>query len=79
MPIIKEGTREDMFNHIDFFKEFQVKNCQDCFFAEARKVGTGLPCCTYPGKLDHRNREGKRPTGNNEIVCFSKRQGTPRA
>lgn len=36
-------------------KEFQERNCRRngelCFFAEAQKVGTGKPCCTYPAKL----------------------------
>ena len=48
-------------------KEFQLKNCKDCYFAEAKKVGTGEPCCTYPSQL--------------EIVagiCLSKRKGKPR-
>ena len=26
--------------------EFQKGNCADCKFADPRKVGTGLPCCT---------------------------------
>ncbi len=78
MTEIIAGTRDDMLKQIDTFKAFQVKNCQDCFFAIAEKVGTSLPCCTYPGKLDHRNSDGKRPTGDDEIVCYSKRPGEPR-
>lgn len=79
MVEIIAGTREDMLNHIDTFKEFQVNNCQGCFFAEAKKIGTGLPCCTYSGKLDHRNHQGKQPMGNDKVVCYSKRQSEPRA
>jgi len=31
-------------------KDFQ-RQCKHCFFADTMKVGTGEPCCTYPGKL----------------------------
>lgn len=48
--------------------EFQHNNCKDCFFAEAKKVGTGEPCCTYPSKLIADS--GK---------CQVKRQGKPGA
>lgn len=30
-------------------KELQEKNCRGCRFANQEKVGTGEPCCTYPG------------------------------
>ena len=30
-------------------KELQEKNCRGCRFATPEKVGTGRPCCTYPG------------------------------
>lgn len=78
MVEIIAGNRDNMLNHIDTFKKFQLDDCQDCFFATADLVGTGLPCCTYPSKLDHRNHEGNHPTDNDEIVCFSKRPGQPR-
>jgi len=50
-------------------KQFQLKNCKDCYFAEAKKVGTGEPCCTYPGKLIVNPETG---------VCESKRKSEPR-
>lgn len=50
--------------------KFQRQNCSDCYFADKPKVGTGEACCTYPGKLDHRNREGKQPRGNDELICY---------
>lgn len=50
-------------------KEFQLNNCKDCYFAEAKKVGTGEPCCTYPSQLDI---DPKTET------CRSKRKGNPR-
>jgi len=30
---------------------FQFSNCACCQFAERKLVGTGLPCCTYPGPI----------------------------
>ena len=33
----------------DYLKEFQEANCRGCSYADAAKVGTGKPCCTYPG------------------------------
>ena len=30
-------------------QELQEKNCKGCFYAIPEKVGTGKPCCTYPG------------------------------
>ena len=51
-------------------KEFQLKNCKDCYFADKDKVGTGEPCCTYPSKLIIDPETGK---------CQSKRKGKPRA
>ena len=51
-------------------KEFQLKNCKDCYFADASKVGTGEPCCTYPGKLIINPKTDQ---------CESKRKGNPRA
>ncbi len=56
-------------NYIDLtMDEWQIKNCKDCYFAEAKKVGTGNPCCTYPGSLVH------------DLLghCKSKRLGKPR-
>ena len=32
-------------------KNFQLKNCKGCYFADTKKVGTEMPCCTYPSKL----------------------------
>ena len=32
-------------------KEFQEKNCRGCRFASKKNVGTGRPCCTFPGRL----------------------------
>ena len=55
---------------------FQRENCSDCNFADKLKVGTGEPCCQYPGKLDHRNRKGQRPTGDDELLCWSKKVST---
>lgn len=51
--------------------EFQRQNCGDCYFADKPVVGTGEPCCTYPSKLDHRNKDGKQPSGNDKLVCYS--------
>jgi len=34
----------------DINKEWQRKICSGCIFAEKELVGTGKPCCTYPGK-----------------------------
>lgn len=31
--------------------EYQEKNCRECRFADEAMVGTGEPCCTYPGRL----------------------------
>jgi len=64
---VVNGTREDMLNQIDAMREFQLNNCKDCFFAEAKKVGTATPCCTYPSQL--RVEDSK---------CQCKRQGKPR-
>ena len=33
-------------------KDFQKMNCEGCYFADTEAVGTGEPCCTYPGKLE---------------------------
>ena len=33
-------------------KDFQNMNCRGCDFADPKTVGTGEPCCTYPGKLE---------------------------
>lgn len=38
-------------------KKFQNKNCKDCFFADAIKVGTGEPCCTKPTPAKMRDAE----------------------
>ena len=29
--------------------KFQKENCAGCRFADDAKVGTGEPCCQYPG------------------------------
>ena len=50
-------------------EDFQNTNCADCYFAEGAKVGTGEPCCTYPGKL---------VCAVNGLICLSKREGKPR-
>lgn len=55
----------------DISIEFQTSNCKDCYFAELKKVGTGKPCCTYPGRLE--------TTHIYPTQCLSKRQGKPRA
>lgn len=31
--------------------KFQEANCKPCRFADRATVGTGKPCCTYPGSL----------------------------
>lgn len=31
--------------------EFQFNNCLHCKFATQSNVGTGRPCCTYPGPI----------------------------
>lgn len=49
-------------------EDWQKANCKNCYFAEAKKVGTGNPCCTYPYSLVH------SPEGQ----CLSKRLGRPR-
>ncbi len=33
-------------------KDFQKMNCEGCYFADPDRLGTGEPCCTYPGKLE---------------------------
>jgi len=33
-------------------KDFQDMNCKGCTFADSDTVGTGKPCCTYPGKIE---------------------------
>ncbi len=33
-------------------KEYQLKNCKGCSFAEKSKIGTGKPCCTKPSQAD---------------------------
>jgi len=30
---------------------WQSNNCSRCKFADQSKVGTGEPCCTYPGTI----------------------------
>ena len=30
---------------------WQKRQCEGCYFADDGKVGTGQPCCTYPGYL----------------------------
>ena len=48
------------------FEEWQNKCCKDCYFADAKCVGTGKPCCRYSGRLlvdplGHcRNRRGAK-------------------
>lgn len=32
--------------------QWQFDNCSHCKFATQSNVGTGRPCCTYPGKID---------------------------
>jgi len=34
--------------------EFQERNCKGCRYADDNKVGTGEPCCTFPGPLTHK-------------------------
>lgn len=36
-------------------KKYQLANCPDCRFADKKKVGSGTPCCTFPGKLESWN------------------------
>lgn len=31
--------------------KFQNENCKGCRFANDKRVGTGKPCCIYPGRL----------------------------
>uniref|UniRef100_A0A6M3LLE5 Uncharacterized protein n=1 Tax=viral metagenome TaxID=1070528 RepID=A0A6M3LLE5_9ZZZZ len=45
----------------DGLAEFQLKNCQGCKYVEAKYVGTGTPCCTKRGILDHQKG-----------ICYSK-------
>jgi hypothetical protein len=47
-------------------KEFQEKNCRGCKFADAKKVGTGEPCCTYWQQIEViadkcQSRQEKKP------------------
>ncbi len=42
--------------------DFQAHNCRDCKYAKVRLIGTGNPCCTKIGLLDHK-----------EGVCHSSR------
>ena len=33
-------------------RRFQSANCQDCKFADQRRLKLGSPCCTYPGQIE---------------------------
>lgn len=48
--------------------EFQLKECADCYWAEAKMVGTGEACCTRPSLAIIEKG-----------ICQAKRKGTPRA
>ena len=47
--------------------EFQNANCATCDKADKTAVGTGLPCCQFPGQIEakdgicltHRQREAE--------------------
>ncbi len=32
--------------------EWQRAHCIGCKFTDTQKVGTGKPCCTFPGNLE---------------------------
>ncbi|MBA7603173.1 hypothetical protein ES703_10277 [subsurface metagenome] len=54
----QENFRRDLLAH------WQSNNCSRCKFADQSKVGTGEPCCTYPGLI---NQAGP--------ICYSRREG----
>jgi hypothetical protein len=35
--------------------EFQERNCKGCRYADEKKVGTGKPCCTFPGPITQKD------------------------
>jgi len=37
---------------LEYLRKFQEENCitHSCKFADPKTVGTGKPCCTYPGR-----------------------------
>ena len=49
-------------------EEYQLKNCEGCYFAEEKKVGTGKPCCTKPTPIDSDGIicKSKQPTGTKQ-------------
>jgi len=36
----------------DFDRWWQIENCQGCRFSINELVGSGKPCCTYPGRIE---------------------------
>lgn len=36
----------------DFDRWWQIENCQGCRFSINELVGSGKPCCTYPGSIE---------------------------
>jgi len=39
-------------------KAYQLRNCQACKFADPKAVGTGEPCCQYPGLAETDHEKG---------------------
>ena len=51
--------------------EFQQVNCRGCKFADKKKVGTGLACCQYGGRVEHKPRNFNDPL---EGACLSRKE-----
>lgn len=49
---ICEQCRRENFPKTTYnLSEFRKSNCQGCFYADAKKVGSGRACCTYPQRI----------------------------
>lgn len=46
-------------------KDFQIRNCKGCRYADKEKIGTGEACCTFAFKLNI-NEDGKCLTRKDE-------------
>jgi len=44
-------TRAIKSGQANTLAEWQVANCEGCRFADGKLVGTGEPCCQFPGRL----------------------------
>jgi len=57
MPVFNYRLSWQKRRNMETLREFQNRNCRGCFYADDKKVGSGMGCCTYPQPIRHERGE----------------------